>query len=77
MPMAQEVNQQQSAGNLSNRTSNSNQQNSQSNTGKNASTQRSNNSGRKILKDQINSQVVVIMSLLVLHRKKIHLIWQR
>ena len=26
----------------------------------------------KILKDQINSQVVVIMSLLVLHRKKIH-----
>ena len=31
----------------------------------------------KILKDQINSQVVVIMSLLVLHRKKIHLIWQR
>ena len=47
MPMAQEVNQQQSAGNSSNRTSNSNQQNSQSNTGKNASTQRSNNSGRK------------------------------
>lgn len=46
MPMAQEVNQQQSAGNSSNRTSNSNQQNSQSNTGKNASTQRSNNSGR-------------------------------
>lgn len=46
IPMNQ-LNQQQSAGNSSNRTSNSNQQNSQSNTGKNASTQRSNNSGRK------------------------------
>ena len=46
IPMNQ-LNQQQSAGNSSNRTSNSNQQNSQSNTGKNTSTQRSNNSGRK------------------------------